>query len=68
MNAVGIDVSKSQSTVAILRPFGEVACLSFDNLPLLQQRIGTLHQEGILRQEAAVSVYGLRKEVYLRCR
>ena len=25
MNAVGIDVSKGKSTVAIMRPFGEVA-------------------------------------------
>lgn len=30
MNAVGIDVSKGKSTVAILRPFGEVVCLPFD--------------------------------------
>ena len=30
MNAVGIDVSKGKSTVAILRPFGEVVRLPFD--------------------------------------
>ena len=30
MNVVGIDVSKGKSTVAILRPFGEVVCLPFD--------------------------------------
>ena len=30
MNAVGIDVSKGKSTVAILRPFGEVVHLPFD--------------------------------------
>lgn len=30
MNAVGIDVSKGRSTVAILRPFGEVVRLPFD--------------------------------------
>ncbi len=30
MNAVGIDVSKGKSTVAILRPLGEVVCLPFD--------------------------------------
>lgn len=30
MNAVGIDVSKGKSTVAILRPFGEVVASPFD--------------------------------------
>lgn len=30
MNAVGIDVSKGKSTVAFLRPFGEVVRLPFD--------------------------------------
>lgn len=30
MNAVGIDVSKGKSTVAVLRPFGEVAVSPFD--------------------------------------
>lgn len=30
MNAVGIDVSKGKSTVAIIRPFGEVVSLPFD--------------------------------------
>lgn len=30
MNAVGIDVSKYKSTVAILRPFGEIVANSFD--------------------------------------
>ncbi len=30
MNAVGIDVSKDKSTVAILRPFGEVVASPFD--------------------------------------
>lgn len=30
MNAVGIDVSKSKSTAAVLRPFGEVVALPFD--------------------------------------
>lgn len=27
MNAAGIDVSSRKSTVAVLRPFGEVVCL-----------------------------------------
>ena len=30
MNAVGIDISKGKSTVAVLRPFGEVAVSPFD--------------------------------------
>ena len=30
MNAAGIDVSSRKSTVAVLRPFGEVVRLPFD--------------------------------------
>jgi hypothetical protein len=30
MNAVGIDVSKGKSTVAVLRPYGEVVVSPFD--------------------------------------
>lgn len=30
MNAVGIDVSKGKSTIAVLRPFGEVVASPFD--------------------------------------
>ena len=30
MNAIGIDVSKGKSTVAVLRPFGEVVASPFD--------------------------------------
>ena len=30
MNAVGIDVSKGKSTVAALRPYGEVVASPFD--------------------------------------
>lgn len=30
MNAVGIDVSKGKSTVAIMRPFGEVVAEPFE--------------------------------------
>lgn len=30
MNAVGIDVSKGKSTVAVLRPYGEVVASPFD--------------------------------------
>ena len=30
MNAVGIDISKGKSTVAVLRPFGEIVISPFD--------------------------------------
>ncbi len=30
MNAVGIDVSKGKSTVAVMRPFGEIVAMPFD--------------------------------------
>ena len=30
MNAVGIDVSKGKSVVAIMRPFGEIVSTSFE--------------------------------------
>ena len=30
MNAIGIDVSKGKSTVAVLRPYGEVVVSPFD--------------------------------------
>jgi transposase len=32
MNAVGIDVSKRKSTVAVVRPFGEILSMPFDVL------------------------------------
>ena len=34
MNAVGIDVSSRKSTVAVLRPLGEVVFLPFDGIVL----------------------------------
>ncbi len=30
MNAVGIDVSKGKSMIAVMRPFGEVVCSPFE--------------------------------------
>ena len=30
MNSVGIDVSKGKSTIAVMRPFGEVVCSPFE--------------------------------------
>ena len=38
MNAVGIDVSSRKSTVAVLRPLGEVVCL----LMFLTMQMGLL--------------------------
>ena len=51
MNAVGIDVSKGKSTVAVLRPFGEIVAEPFDvihnddNLNSLINRIKSLSGE-----------------------
>jgi len=51
MNAVGIDISKGKCTVAVLRPFGEVALSPFevnhtgDELGALAERLGKLHGE-----------------------
>lgn len=49
ITAVGIDVSKSKSTVAIRRPGGEVVMLPFDvqhNMEDIQRLISTLHKVG----------------------
>ena len=49
ITAVGIDVSKSKSTVAIRRPGGEIVKLPFDvqhNVVELQQLISTLQSIG----------------------
>lgn len=32
MNSVGIDISKGRSTIAVMRPFGEVAISPFARL------------------------------------
>ena len=47
ITAVGIDVSKAKSTVAIRRPGGEVVMLPFDvqhNMEDIQQLISTLRK------------------------
>lgn len=41
MNAAGIDVSSSKSTVAVLRPFGEVVKLPFD-VPHSAEKLASL--------------------------
>ena len=41
MNAVGIDVSKGKSTVAVIQPFGVVIAVSHRQQ---FEGIGTLHQ------------------------
>ena len=51
MNAVGIDVSKGKSTVAILRPFGKIIVAPYDvahtptELRALAKRIKELNGE-----------------------
>ena len=58
MNAVGIDVSKGKSTVAILRPYGEVVASPFDvahtgsDLKLLADAIKKLPGETRVVMEA----------------
>lgn len=44
MNAVGIDVSGSKSTVAVLRPFGEVIKLPFD-VPHSAEELASLAEQ-----------------------
>ena len=49
MNAVGIDVSKGKSTVAVLRPFGEVVASPFDvihNDSDLKQLVDLIKRKG----------------------
>lgn len=41
MNAVGIDISKGKSTVAVLRPFGEIVVSPFDVSQCIAQPKGT---------------------------
>ncbi len=51
MNAVGIDVSKGKSTVAVMRPFGEIVLSPFevnhtyDELKQLATKIKNLNGE-----------------------
>lgn len=37
MNAIGIDVSKGKSTVAVIKPFGEVVKMPFDVIHTLKE-------------------------------
>ena len=56
MNAVGIDVSKGKSTVAVLRPFGEVVASPFD----------VIHNDNDLKRLVKLirSLPGESKQVY----
>lgn len=51
MNAVGIDVSKGKSTVAIMRPYGEIVASPFEithteaDFKKLTSQIKSLHGE-----------------------
>jgi len=63
MNAVGIDVSKGRSTVAIMRPLGEVVALPFDvnhtdsELSELAKRLKSLSGEVKVVMECTGSYY-----------
>lgn len=63
MNAVGIDVSKGKSTVAVLRPFGEVVASPFDvahtgsDLKILADFIKKLPGESKVVMEATGNYY-----------
>ena len=63
MNAVGIDVSKGKSTVAVLRPFGEVVASPFDvahtgsDLKILADFIKKLLGESKVVMEATGNYY-----------
>ena len=45
MNAVGIDVSKGKSMVAIMRPFGEIV-----STPYYKKKLRNNHNIGLLRK------------------
>ena len=53
MNAVGIDVSKGKSTVAVLRPYGEVVVSPFD----VAHTGSDLRALADLRQHRIISTY-----------
>ena len=63
MNAVGIDVSKGKSTVAILRPFGEIIVAPYDvthtptELRALAKRIKELNGESKIVMEFTGKYY-----------
>jgi len=63
MNAVGIDVSKGKSTVAILRPFGEIVASPFEvmhtssELSKLADFLKSLHGETKIIMECTGSYY-----------
>ena len=49
MNAAGIDVSSRKSTVAVLRPFGEVVKLPFDVCHSAEDLAALAEQFNLLR-------------------
>lgn len=54
MNAVGIDVSKGKSTVAILRPFGEIVAEPFDVSHNAQELMELVERLKLLSDETKV--------------
>ena len=63
MNAVGIDVSKGKSTVAIMRPYGEIVASPFeinhteDDFKKLVSQIQKLHGESRIIMESTGLYY-----------
>ena len=68
MNAVGIDISKGKSTVAILRPLGEVVSLPFDvthdmvSLERLAGQIICLEGDSKVLMEALLCLHDCRRQ------
>ena len=57
MNAAGIDVSSRKSTVAVLRPFGEVVHLPFDIAHSTEERASLAEQLNALDGETHTGRY-----------
>lgn len=57
MNAAGIDVSSRKSTVAVLRPFGEVVKLPFDVRHSAEDLAALAKQ--LKSMESSISILGL---------
>lgn len=69
MNSVGIDISKGRSTIAVMRPFGEVVISTFEvchtdsELSALARRLKSLNGETRVVMEATGNyhIFALRR-------
>ena len=72
MNSVGIDISKGRSTIAVMRPFGEVAISPFEvrhtdsELSELARRLKSLNGETRVVMEATGAA-SRRRVICFRC-